>query len=109
MIGKLKTWLIKKLGGYSKAEYENLLKPSASIVTPIRHRELRKYRAYYNPGIAPSRPNEQIKPKDEELIKDNLLWELARGIKGKVHFSKIKSPYEYKDIYLAEITIVLEE
>lgn len=104
MIEKLKTWLIKKLGGYSKAEYENLLKPSASIVTPIRHRELRKYRAYYNPQF-----QSVLRPKDEELIKSRLLWTLAQQMKDKVYFGKIAASYQYTDQYYAEIIIAVEE
>lgn len=104
MIGKLKTWLIKELGGYSKAEYENLLKPSASIVTPIRHRELRKYRAYYNPQFPLV-----LQSKDEEQIKSRLLWTLAQGIKDKVYFGKISASYQYTDQYYAEIIIAVEE
>lgn len=104
MIERFKTWLIKKLGGYSKAEYENLLKCSASIVTPIRHLDLRKYRAYYNPQF-PS----VWRPKDEEQIKSRLLWTLAQEIKDKVYFGKIPTSYQYTDQYYAEIIIAVEE
>lgn len=103
MIGKLKTWLIKKLGGYSKAEYENLLKPSASIVTPIRHYVYKRCRAYYTPQFIPNGP------EVEEQIKNRLLWMLAKQIKDKVYFGKIAASYQYTDQYYAEIIIAVEE
>lgn len=103
MIEKCKAWLIKKLGGYSKAEYENLLKPSVSIVTPIRHREWRKCRVYFTPQNVP------IGPEDEERIKSRLLWALAQQIKDKVYFGKISPSYQYTDLYYAEIIIAVEE
>lgn len=103
MIERFKTWLIKKLGGYSKDEYENLPKLSASIATPIRHRKLRKYRVYYTPQNVP------IGPEDEERIKSRLLRALAHQMKDKVYFGKIDASYQYTSQYYAEIIIAVEE
>ena len=99
---KIKNWIIKKLGGYTKAEYENLSKRPVErfefIPHPASNVVLLRTEGVVDTFYAP----------EKEWMEDKLVHALAQELRPYVRWTTCDDYCDMKRTYRAEVKVVAD-